>query len=42
MVLEGVLADGKDELFTPLRITAGVDVKDDVDDALDVDGDGLA
>ena len=43
MRLEGVLAEGEEELFTPTGVAAGVDVEDDGDEAPDaLDGDGLS
>jgi len=43
MILQQVLAEGEQELFTPLGVAAGVDVEDDEDEAPDVlHGDGLS
>ena len=42
MRLEGVLAEGEEELLTPTGVAAGVDAEDDGDEAPDaLDGDGL-
>jgi len=41
--LEGVLADGEEELLTPMGVAARVDVEDDGDEAPDaLDGDRLS
>ena len=43
MILQQVLAEGEQELFTPLGVAAGVDVEDDEDEAPNVlHGDGLS
>ena len=42
MVLEGVLPDGEEELIPPVVVVAGGEVKDGVDEAVDVlDAHGL-
>ena len=43
MRLEGVLAEGEEELLTPTGVAAGVDVENDGDEAPDaLDGDRLS
>jgi hypothetical protein len=42
MILQQVLAEGEQELFTPFGVAAGVDVEDDEDEAPNVlHGDGI-